>query len=94
MREQVILGKMIMMYALYQTSTVLDFYSASSPTKQSAGRHFDLIGQIILNSSHPIFLLHLIREATSIYFIVFGLTRPRGFNPRSTTLDTRSVSLK
>ena len=35
----------------------LDFYSASSLKQQSAGRHFALLGHIILIQSQPVFAL-------------------------------------
>jgi hypothetical protein len=37
--------------------TELDFYSASSLKQQSAGRHIDPLGNIILIPSQPVFAL-------------------------------------
>jgi hypothetical protein len=41
----------------------LDFYSASSPKQQSAGRHVAPLGHIILIPSQPIFALFLLNAA-------------------------------
>ena len=63
----------------------LDFNSVNSLKQQSAVRHVDPLGHIILIPSQPVFALFpyccvLSGEATNTNFIVFGLTRP-GLEP-------------
>ena len=82
----------------------MDFYGASSLKEQSAGRHVAPLGHIILIPGQPVFALSrswcvLSREATHANFRIFGLTRPppwpdRGSNPRSTTLEASTLTIK
>ena len=86
----------------------MDFHSASLLTQQSADRHWDPLGHIILIPSQPDFALSpyccvLSGETTNTNFIVFGLIqsgldpkiyRPRGEQANHYTIDVVESVLK
>ena len=98
--NKLIFNEMMMKSALYQTNTLsCIFYSASSLKQQSADRHIAPLGHIILIAEpsnlcpFSLMMRAYSGEATNTNFIVFGLTRPRGSNPLSTTLKASMLTI-